>query len=184
MKKTKSYIRHRKILQGLLDLVNSRGEARFFEGLVTDYFGLPITILPYINEYKYNQYLEIKKHAVKLIDIAVNGPEFIAAALKNDGLTAMVILPDKKGPGITIPVATTFEAIPYAILMVALCTPTGAGDNLIDRLSKCGLCGKFFIKKTRKLTKYCSVDHYVKDYTSKLNLRDSKSKCNKSSCSK
>lgn len=63
---------------------------------------------------------------------------------------------DRGGPGMLVPTAPSGEDLPYAILALARCTPTGQGDSLADRISKCQECGKFFLLPTRKCSRFCS----------------------------
>lgn len=62
------------------------------------------------------------------------------------------------GPSMMVPFVGSLCDYPAAVMAIALCTPTGGGDTLADRISQCAGCAAYFVSKTRRPSRFCGDD--------------------------
>lgn len=71
------------------------------------------------------------------------------------------------GTAIMVPKIGHVAELPFAILTLARIADTGSGDSVAHRISKCELCGKFFLRKTKKHSRFhsraCRIKHMNKE---------------------
>lgn len=60
-------------------------------------------------------------------------------------------------PGTLVPSVTNLEQLVYSIYILARICPTGVGDSLAHRVAKCERCKNYFLRKTRKGSKFCGM---------------------------
>lgn len=75
--------------------------------------------------------------------------------VRGTGGTQRILRGDPGGPAFMVPTPSRAEDLPYAIMALARCTPTGQGDSLADRISQCDECERFFLLPTRKCSRFC-----------------------------
>jgi len=63
---------------------------------------------------------------------------------------------DPWGPTILVPWARKPHEIPLYVLLAARSVETPEGGTLADRVTQCQECGKFFVRRTRQASGFCS----------------------------
>ena len=139
------------LIKGLFTLVET-GEFSFKPGILRDGDASPImdisSLLP-------SDRTELRATTERLLTLAAEGNiEALEAQINMQGKLQYALFSYISGTAIMVPCVERTDQLPYAILAVARITDTGVGDSLAHRISKCQWCGKYFIRKTKKASRY------------------------------
>lgn len=147
------------LVKGLFTFVET-GEFPFKPGVLRDGDANPImdisSLLP-------SDRGELRAVTERLLNLASDGHiEALEAQINMQGKLQYALFSYVAGTAIMVPCVERTEQLPYAILAMARIADTGVGDSLAHRISKCQWCGKYFIRKTKKASRYHTTNCRVR----------------------
>lgn len=143
----------RKLVQSLIMLAET-GESDFSPGVLRKKDGSPILDIPVFFNSE-----EVQEKAKKLLDLASRKKiEVIETEINSSGLiyTLFTNIADTS-PGIMVPSISRPTDLPIAVMVLARCVDTGMGDCILNRITKCEYCFRYFLRKQKRNTRFCSL---------------------------
>lgn len=154
--------RQKQLVEALFAVANHNSREplwRLSPGLVKDANGMPLLHFVERGERAYRYDIEF------LLGMAAEGNLELMHGLLSGELGAAVVSPlprarsrttrPAQAPAMLIPIAHSESRLPFAIMVVALTTPTGDGDCLANRIAQCAACAHYFWLKSGVPAKYC-----------------------------
>jgi hypothetical protein len=154
------------ILSALIGFVNS-GELSVPVGPVFDTHGNIIAKFEFPNSTMDDWVLAQEESKKILNEIYQHGSDWGISYVNGKNARVRLWSENEISPCTPIPLIEHPTDLPIVALFLAYSTPTGVGDSLAHRITLCGWCRKFFLRKTKKSARFCQKTCRYAYYNSK-----------------
>lgn len=155
----------RKLVQALIGYIDT-GDMTFRPGILRDERGEPILDISSLSGP--NSQDSMRTTSEMLLDLCAKG-DFIRldGVINTQGKLDYSLFSYTDGTAIMVPCISEVDQVPFGVIALARMADTGSGDSVAHRIAQCEWCGKFFIRRTKKKSRFdnrqCRIKHMNKE---------------------
>ena len=151
------------LIKGLIEFVE-QGTFPFKPGILRDPSGGPILDIEQLLLSDATAIGTTKEQATMLLRYCATGDlGRVDEIINAQGVRRYSLFSYTDGTAIMVPSIASAEELPFAVMALARMADTGSGDSIAHRISQCLWCGKFFLCKTKKRSRFhiraCRIKH-------------------------